>query len=291
MQDCSVDGDGDLRGYLVWAEGRRWTILGNRVPNSTRETPVRLAAVGNTPNCQFALVAYNSLANIDRPGVDPRDSAKSTVRCEAVDFAWVAHNELNGITDAGPLGDVDGLPSRNRRASYIVWSGNVHRGPVRLKHGLVHFTLQDSRIDYLAGSIGGNVIAVGIEGYNPQYDRASSDLTIRRNVLTTPRHGERQIWVTGEVRDGLSFANNTLVQGTGLVASPAKASIAVEGGWMPGYRSQSNTFPAAGGLGWPNPLAVAQVGGQNDVGSYLVEPQWLQLPMVAGDRFVDVPAP
>ena len=45
VQGCDApDADG-LRAYLVWAEGARWTLLGNRCLNSTRESGVRLSAV------------------------------------------------------------------------------------------------------------------------------------------------------------------------------------------------------------------------------------------------------
>ena len=292
VQDCLVSGDTDLRGYLVWGEGRRWTILGNSVPNSTRETPVRLSAVGSAPNCQFVLVAGNALANIERTQQDPSDVAKGALRCESVDFCWVEGNDFAGITDAGPLGGADGLPQAGRRVNYVVWRNNVHRGPIRLKHGLQHFLLENSRIDYLAGSIGGNVIALGVEAVDPQFGRYCSDLTIRGNVLTTPRRGERQVWVMGQVTQKFEFANNLLVQSQGmLMASPARPSIAVDGGWQAEYSSRFNTFPAAGGLGWPNPLAVAQVGSQNDPSSYLEIPQWLSLPGVTGDQFANVPVP
>ena len=291
VQDCVVSGVTDLRGYLVWAEGRRWTLLGNRVPNSTRETPVRISAIGGTANCQMVLIWGNALANIERQAVDPQDTVKSALRVEAADFVWVEHNEFGGMAEAGPLGEGDGLASAYQRASYVVWRNNVHRGPVRLKHGLQHVLVEDSRIDYLGGSVGGWVTAVTVEGVDPRYGRFCTDVTIRRNLITTPRHGERQIWVQGVVAGGLAFSNNTLVQGRSLAAPVNRASIAYEGGWQPGYVSQSNLFPAGGDHGWPNPLAVVQAGGQNDVASYLTAPQWLTLDGVSGDVFADLPMP
>ena len=290
VQGCSVNGTGDLRSYLVWGEGRRWTILGNRCPNSTRETPVRLSAVGGA-NCAFVLMADNDLANIERPGVDPGDSIKAAIKAEFVDFCWAEGNVFGGVSEAGPLGNNDGLPSAARRASYLVWRNNLHRGPVRLKHGLQHFLMEGSRIDYLSGSLGGWLGGLSVEGYDAQYNRSSSDLVVRGNVLTTPRRGERQIAVLGRVDGRLEFAGNTLTQGFSLAAMPGKASVAAEGGWLANYSSHDNTFPAAGGHGWPDPLAVVQVGDQNDPSSYLEESQWLSLPGVLRDRFVNVPLP
>ena len=291
VQDCTVNSASHLRSYLVWGEGRRWTILGNRVPNSTREEPVRLSAVGSTPNCEFVLVWGNALSNVERPAEDRFDAAKSALRVEAADLVWVERNDFGGIVGAGPLGEGDGVASADRRANYVVFRSNTHRGAVRLKHGLQHFLLEDSRIDYLGGSVGGWVTALTVDAFDPRYNRYSSDLTLRRNVITTPRRGERQVWVQGPVLGTFEFSNNTLVQGQTLVADIRRAPIAIDGGWQPGYVSRFNTFPAAGGHGWPNPLAVAQVGSQNDAGSYLVAPQWLAQPNVEGDQFVDVPVP
>ena len=172
-----------------------------------------------------------------------------------------------------------------------MWRNNVHRGPVRLKSGLQHFLMQDSRVDYLAGSVGGYPVGIAIEGYDPLHNRASADLLLRHNVLTTPRRGERQVWVTGPVRQRLEFAQNTLAQAAAMVIKPGKSSIGIDGGWQPGYASHDNVFPAAGTHGWPNPLAVAQVGDQNQPASYLTIPQWLALPNVARDSFVNVPVP
>ena len=56
------------------------------------------------------------------------------------------------------------------------------------------------------------------------------------------------------------------------------------------YTSSDNQLPAPAG-GWPNKLAFARLGGQNDATAYLTLSQWLALPGAADDAVSTVAAP
>ena len=291
VQDNLVPGVTDLRGYFVWAEGRRWTILGNRVPNSTRESAIRLNAVGSNPDCDLVLLYGNTLANISRQDVDPYDTVKSALKLEAADHVLVQGNTFNGIVEAGPLGGPDGNKSSKELSEFIVFRDNVHNGPIRLKHGLSHFLMTASRVNYSANDIGGYVSALTCDAVDPAYDRRVSDVTLSNNLFVSIRRGERQMWVMGPVEDRLLLSRNRFIQGSDAPVGPGRATIAFEQGWQKSYASTDNLYPPGGSVGWPNPQSVMQVGTQNDPAAYYVPVQWMALPGVSGDSFVAAPIP
>ena len=286
VQDCGVAGVTDLRGYLVWVEGRRYTILGNSAPNSTRETPVRMAPSGTGPNTSLVLVHGNRLGNVARTEVDPYDTVKNALRAEAVDYCWVESNDFDGIVAAGPLGQGDGVAQAWRRGRFMVFRDNLHRGPVELRHRLENFLMADSRVEYAAGSIGGFGVACLVQAPDSRYGLApAANLSLQRNVFVSPRDGERMLWVAGPVAGGLELVGNTFGWGREPPLGQRRTVMAFEGGWRQGYASRDNVLPPVGGHGWPDPLAAVQVGGQNDPASYLRVDAWLTLPGVEGDRF------
>ena len=288
VQGCDAPLVDGLRAYLVWAEGSRWTLLGNRCPNSTRESGVRLSASGTpqqSPNCRLILLAGNDLADVER---GDGDGVKAAIKAEAVDYCWAERNVLRGPIEIGPLGDRDGLPSRDRRARHVVFAGNALLGPVRVKHGTEGLLLGGNRVDYAAGSIGGRQYALAVEGPDAKLDyngRVSRDLTLRGNTFSTPNRGERTIWIGGDVAGRVVLEDNLVCCGDAKAAGTARLAVAFEAGWKPGYASRNNTFPPPPPIGWPDPAAVVQVGGQNDTAAYLTPARWLALPDVSGDRF------
>ena len=275
-----IDG---LRGYFVWGEGTRWVLTGNRVANSTRESPVRLSDATGGGNCRLVVLAGNDFANVERPGVDKADQLKSAIKVEAADYVWLENNTFRGVLELGPLGGNDGLKGRDGSGRFVVCRGNAVEGPVRLKHGVEHLLFADNRVTYTGNSMGGWPYALAVDALDPRYTRPSRDLVFRGNTFATTGGGERMAYVAGEVPDRLAFEGNTFL--FGKAGGKGKPALCLEQGWRPWYASRGNAMPAGGYNAWPDARATVQVGSQNDPKSYLTPEAWLALPGVSGDEF------
>ena len=292
VQDCAAPLPGGLRGYLAWCEGRRWTFLGNVVANSTREHALRLSASeSRAPSCRLVLLAGNDLSNLDRRDEgDEFDTAKSALNVQAAEYVWAEGNTLTATAEAGPLGEGDGLNDPRRRTRFVAWRNNVHRGPVRLKHGLENFLMADSLVllDAESSANGGAAITVEGRGHDPKYDRDTGPITLRGNAVSVPHLGGRVLWVRGDVRGPMLIEANAFVTGADKSAGEAKHKsppLVFESG-LDAARcvSRDNALPTSLDSGWPEASAVARAGGQNDESAYLTLAEWSALPGVSGDR-------
>lgn len=292
MQDCRAPLDTGLRAYLAWVEGEQWVFLGNAAANSTREHIVRCGASGpGAPGSRFVLLAYNDFANLDRRAAaerpDKTDIAKSCLIFQVGEYGWAEHNLFRGISGIGPLAGADGLREPNRRFRHGVFRDNRHLDTLHVDDGAEHVLIADSRLE-LPPSGGDGFAALQIEGFDAQFGRGVVDVTVRDSVWISPYKNACQFWVQGPVEQRLALTNNTFVAGAGSYKWPTMP-IVIEGGWQAGaYISAENALPPAPG-GWPNKLAFARLGAQNDVSGYMTLPQWNALPGVSLDRTAELP--
>ena len=278
-----------LRGYFAWVQGTQWVIERNVAVNSTREHVVRCSVGGpEDAGARFVTLRNNDFANTEKAGGDVGDMAKSAINFQVVEHAWAEGNLLSGMVEAGPLGEADGLQGahgRHRRARYVVLRDNLHRGPVRLKHGLEHVLVASSRIDFSAGDQDGSVASLRIEPFHTDYDRGCVDVELRENVITGRYKDAMLLWVQGEVAGGLAISGNTLAVGTEK-AKWASLPVVFGRGWFEGITFEGNTLPPAPG-GWPDARATVRIGDQNDKAAYLRPDAFDALPGVSGNRFME----
>ena len=93
MQDNSAPSITGIKAYFIWAEGSDYTILGNKVANSTREHILRVAGADRLT------AEYNDFTNMNRVSVDKWDIAKGDMTIHKGNYMYIAYNTLSG----GPL--------------------------------------------------------------------------------------------------------------------------------------------------------------------------------------------
>ena len=112
-------------------------VLGNVVPNSTREAVLR--AVGGTR----LLIGYNSFTN---QALTSLDTSKNVLTIHDGSYAYIVGNDLHkGPVHVGPLGEQDGLKNKASRLNYAVIEGNL----LDTESFTLHGTARDVSQQYL----------------------------------------------------------------------------------------------------------------------------------------------
>ena len=276
VMDNSVPSDTDLRRYFTWIEGSDWTILGNDVPNSTREHIVR---VGNGARIN---VGDNRFSNLDRRGNgDPHDYAKGVLNIQRGSYAYLWNNDTKGPSGVGPLGEADGLDTPHARFRHAVFEGNnLENGPFIVEHGAEDVQFRSNVIE------ANGVTAILVDGWEPAYNRTVRNLNIVNNtILNNQSVGKAARLFAGS--ENVNVSNNLYVAPS-LYAGPYGTSvIRVDAPNLNGFSKIENNVwadaaidPWAGGLMW--------VGTGDDNSGYLSASQWNNQWQVDHDTFSDV---
>jgi PKD repeat protein len=99
IQGNTVPGLQDLRSYFLWAQGNDITVVGNTIPNSMRESVIRVGGVNDI------LFADNSIANVSGASWgDTQDGVKAAIAIQKGTYAYVVDNTIpSGNIGVGPL--------------------------------------------------------------------------------------------------------------------------------------------------------------------------------------------
>ena len=279
IQDNVAPSATGVRAYFVWGEGRNFVIQGNFVANSTREHVLRMSGKG----ISHVAVQHNDFTNLDRRAEGDRyDTAKGAIVAQVGEYAYIADNIVNGPLAIGPLGESDGLHSKEARFTHVVVARNEISGAMlEIKHGAEHVTLHDNVIHQSGGT------AIEVEGYNSQYGRGVVDLIIDHNTAINNGEVGRFLQVQGHV-DGIVLTDN-LYQAPNLRpgAYGAAAIYVAEADLSSFVRLDHNVWPsgskgtpyAGGGVAWL---------GSGSGGSYLTPAQWEARRRVTNSTFQDV---
>ena len=261
-----------IRGYFVWGAGSDYVIDRNRVANTTREHCVRFNPLDRVT------VTANVFANPDRRAEGDRwDTSKGAITVQAGSYAYLSGNDCpTGAVSIGPLGEGDGLKHRESRWRFAVVERNRLGQMFEVKHGAEHVVARGNRIDAPDGR------AVEIEGFNPDFGRGVSDLTVVRNTAVNSGKTGGFLRVMGPVQ-GLAVTDNLYVAPDTRPGGYGTAAVNVSGTDTAGMAFTGNLWAtgkpsafAAGGC-----MIVATKGGDG----YLTPAQWSALPAVSGDRF------
>src|SRR5690606_14809642 len=174
VQDNEAPSVTGIRSYFVWGEGKQLTILGNTVANSTREHIIRIGGA------EGVTIAGNDLTNLDRRDAgDPSDIAKGVIVMQKGKYGYATDNHIRGGgAGVGPLGEGDGLNHTWHRWEYAVWENNtLHDETFFVEHGAEHVDFRYNVLDF------DDKWAIQIEGWQSDYQRTSSDITIHGNVV------------------------------------------------------------------------------------------------------------
>lgn len=269
-----------LRSYFAWVEGSNWTILGNRVANSTREHIVRVGGNGG----ERVNIQFNDFNNLDRREIannpDKSDTAKAALNIQKGRTLYAAHNWLRGANGVGPLGGADGKADKAGRWVGAVVEYNRVDGFLEVNHGLSFATYRNNvlRID--------DSIAFPVGGFDQSYGRGVSDIWIERNVVINAGK-------TGKFLAVQAGATNLRVNGNVFIA-PNLVTGAYESAAIFTREPDLRAFAEIGGNVWPtarpNPWAqngihyVAASWGEQ--AGYRDAAEWNAMrPPVNGDRF------
>lgn len=265
----TVDG---LRRYLTWIEGTDWTILDNTVVNSTIEHVVR------GRNFDRVLVAHNDLANVARPDAD--DIAKNTINLQAGEHVYVAENTLRGPSSIGPLGKMDGMKIKaDRSRCYVVRSNTFIGSPLEVQHGIADVMVAGNTFKIENGR------CIIVDGFDAQYGRGVSNVTIRDNTGSNPGKTGGFLLVTGKV-DGITLVNNTYAAPDLRPGASQTANVYVAD-------NDLSSFKLIAGNAWSRgkPTGFAEGGAMyvwptwSDKRGYLDPAEWAQQEKVSGDSF------
>lgn len=277
VQDNDAPNVTGIRSYFLWAEGSNFVVLGNKVVNVTREHSIR---VFGATRLNFHA---NDLTNLDRRSIDPRDDAKAALNIQKSSYAWASGNRLTGPNQIGPLGGPTGINEKGARTLFVVFEANdVRDGMLKVTHGAEHVMIRNNILAVDDGA------AISVEGYDSEYNRVVSDLTIINNTGLNNGSTGHFLKVDGPV-DGITLVNNLYVAPslrTGIYAtSPVQVLM-----------TSLSSFDRVDANVWEMPtiLAWAQGGinwlgapGTNDASVYHTPNEWNTLPQVGTDYFDD----
>jgi hypothetical protein len=267
-----------IRDYFTWVAGQDVTIVGNSVANATREHVIRMSGIDRV------LVAHNDLTNLDRRDEGDRyDTAKGAIVVQKGQYAYVYSNKANGPTGVGPLGDADGLPTKESRFKFAVFEQNDFTGTFTVHHGAEHVRVDRNVLR------GDDANQIEVEGYSGSYGRGVVNVVFDENVGVNNGTRGNFIRVLGPVSGRFELTGNTLIAPNLQTGAYGTAAVYV-------HRSSLDDFTRIANNTWPTPdnaLVFAQ-GGMNFVGTsmtssgYLTASEWNAFGIVESDNFRNV---
>jgi len=277
-----------VRGYLVWGAGEDIVILGNTIPNSTREHTIRLAGA------ERVNVAYNSLTNLNRKSEgDTLDSNKGSLTIQRASYVYASHNDLhNGPAGMGPLGAADGWRHPESRTQYVIFEHNtLHGASIEVSAGSEHITIRDNVVNHegrRAIYVKAQDETLGADG-NPLYaERKIINLTISNNTAINDSVDGSFLQVAGDTNRQITLTSNLFVSPNLEIGHDQNAAVYINDNDLSGFRTISGNIwnlPVANQL--VNNAAIYVYSGVSLQG-YRSASQWEAYNEVEGDIFENV---
>lgn len=281
LQDSSAPSATALRGYLVWAQGSDYVLLGNFAANSTREHIVRIGGATRLN------ISYNNFTNLNRQAEgDSQDIAKGSIVVQKGSYAYVAHNTVtDGPIGVGPLAGntTDALNDKSAAWDWAVIDGNtVSRSNIEFVPGGEHVMVRNNIVHSDDGA------GIIVDGENATYNRIVNDASILGNTIINNGTYGNAIWIEG-VATGLRMDDNLMVAPNYQTGSNQAAPVYVSATDLSDFLEiKHNVWANAKTMMW-NP------GGENYMATWWASPtgyksaqQWDSLTPVQGDVFSNV---
>lgn len=210
IQDNVATTDHSVRGYFVWLQGSDDVILGNTVPNSTREHIIRIGGADRV------LIADNTFANEDNSAKDPLDISKAVFNDQVGNDIYITHNTItDGVTGVGPLGGADGVSTPNLRISNVVIDGNTfNNANLAVTGGSDHVTIRNNLINrnYAEAILVNPTDTYTVNGKQIYAGRTITSLTIANNTYSsTGTSGNFLLVKTMGTAGQITLDNNVVV--------------------------------------------------------------------------------
>jgi hypothetical protein len=233
---CECPNAHALRSYFMWASGSDLAILGNSIPNSTREAVIRAV------DANRILIGYNTITNKALTAID---TSKNTLTIHKGSYAYIVGNTLhNGPLHIGPLGEGDGKKDASQRWNYAVVEDNLLDTESFTLHGAQHVMYRNNV------STTNGYPAYNIEGYNSTYNREVVDASYENNTaINMDRDGT--MFLVGGKADGLALQNNLYVAPNLTPGGSGQASpVYVDDSNLGSFLTISHNVWAAGHPTW-----------------------------------------
>ncbi len=271
VADNSAPDPTALRGYMVWAQGQRGTIIGNTCSNSTREHCVRLVTANEVT------IEDNDLTNLDRGAVDGSDGSKGCIEMHMGSFAWIKGNTVtDGDIRLGPRG-ATGEATNSATDWCAVEDNHLTDACVSIDPGTHHALIGDNAVTTAAGE------AVFVFNGTDSSGRTSADVTLTNNTVVDGGTTGSLVRVQGWV-DGITLTNNLFIAPHLQVGNQHSAAVFVANADLSCFtRIANNVYPSAvdtavpgGGVNWVNASLYGSDG-------YVSAATWLDYSEVSGD--------
>ncbi|HEX8323526.1 MAG TPA: PKD domain-containing protein [Tepidisphaeraceae bacterium] len=279
IQDNSAPLETGLRKYFAWVEGDHITIVGNDAANSTREHIVRMNYVS------MINVSDNDLRNISRREIgDYWDYRKPALNVQSGEFAYAYNNKIDSSFQIGPLGQLNGMKTKENRFKYVIGESNeVFNEQIGVNHGAEHVTLRDNVVH------NDNGLAIAIDGYDSGYGRGVVDLSLENNTVVNNGTVGNFIHVYGKV-DGIRMTGNVYLAPKLQLGTRETAAVKLEPDAYGSFtKIDGNVWPVAASIaGWIHEVAMNYVGvGYTETG-FKTADEWNGLRIVGDDVFRNV---
>ena len=264
-----------LRGYMVWAQGDRGTIVGNTVANSTREHCIRMVTADEVT------VEDNTLTNLDRTTVDSSDGSKGCIEMHMGAYAWISNNSVtDGDIRVGPRAAAN-EPSDSSTDDCVVQDNRLTDTFIFVMPG-THDTMIDN--NEVTTSTGESAIVMN--GTDAE-GRESTGITFDHNTVVDNGNWGNFLKVQGAVTN-VTLTNNLFIAPKLQIGFQTSAAVYVAGNDLSCFsRIADNVWPAATGSGG---IVNGAAGAVNDVTGvgWVTAAQWSAYGQVSGDRLQDV---
>jgi PKD repeat protein len=268
-----------VRAYGVWAAGSDYVVLGNEIPNSTREHILRLGGLSR-------LLAHdNTFANIG--GTDSLDIEKTVMALQTGTDLYISGNHvIKGEIGMGPLGGSAGSNHAEARTVDVVVEGNVfENGLIGINPGTVNAFIRNNVIRR-DGSTAINITA-DEAGYS---GRKIQNITIANNTgINYAVTGGRMINLHESTNAQITLVNNLYVAPHMEVGAFQAANVYVSGNDLSSFKLITNNVWASptilgfaeGGLHYVYPYWSSKAG-------YQTPAEWSAFPQVQTEYYENV---
>ncbi len=192
-----------LRGYMVWAQGSRGTIIGNTVANSTREHCIRLV------DASQVTVEDNTLTNLNRTADgDVSDISKGCIEMQQGQYGWIAGNHVtDGDIRVGPRGatGIYGETATSSTDNCVVQDNQLTDTFIFVQPGAHNAMIQNNVIvENTPGEVAMTINGTDEDG------RTAENIVIRNNTVTQAGTSGNFLRVNGYC-SGVSLYDNLYV--------------------------------------------------------------------------------
>jgi hypothetical protein len=294
IEDNVVPTETSLRGYFAWVQGSDFVIVGNKVPNSTREHIIRIGGADRVE------IASNDFTNENRQSVDPQDIEKATITAQKGSYVYITGNTIHtGGIGMGPLGQGDGVNDPGARMNYVVVEANHVVGTaISPTPGVAHVMIRNNIIERASNEgiwVRPFDFTQNASGGYAYQGRTISDISIINNTAISSGTFFRLVFVDAtefqnQIAGQITMDNNVYYDPQEQTGNEESALVYVADNNLNAFREISHNV-------WSTPTTLGYADGgyfyvysywSNSLG-YLTPGEWASNSQVTGEQYDNSP--